>query len=195
VEIVGRDLEKPVRDPVYPPVLARRAESSWPSRGTSSLVPLAPSHPGVRVLRDSRRWFTEGARLKQAARHSRRCVACGVSLSSRRTPYCSRLCQWRFQGGYFWDAARTYVIHRDRFTCQSCRRRFRVAALEVDHIVEIARGGPPLDPANLQTLCRGCHATKTRHFLRGRSRASPRGPGPGPAPTVGMAEPGEWFPA
>jgi 5-methylcytosine-specific restriction endonuclease McrA len=156
-------------------------------------VPAAPGIRPARVLRDSARWFSEGTQRKLEARRSRRCVSCGTSLATRRTPYCSRLCQWRFQGGYFWDAARTYAIHRDRFTCQQCRRRFRVAALEVDHIVEIARGGPPLDPANLQTLCRACHAAKTRAFLRNRAsrpvevRADASGP-------VGL-EPAEWFPS
>ena len=153
----------------------------------------APSPPRPRVLRDSARWFSEGARLKREARLARRCVSCGAGLASRRTPYCSRLCQWRFQGGYFWDAARTYALHRDRFTCRHCRRRFRVAALEVDHIVEIARGGPPLDPANLQTLCRACHAEKTRHFLRVR-RSATAAAAPVQDPAVdGPAS--DWFPA
>lgn len=104
------------------------------------------------------------------------------------------MCQWRFQAGYFWDAARTYAFHRDRFTCQSCRRRYRRAQLEVDHIVEIARGGAPLDPANLQTLCRRCHREKTRRFLRSRGGrsghrvAAPRDAG-------GTFDVAEWFPA
>jgi 5-methylcytosine-specific restriction endonuclease McrA len=142
-----------------------------------------------RVLRDSARWFSEGSELKRTARLERRCVACARSLPSRRTPYCSRLCQWRFQGGYFWDAARTYAIHRDRFTCRACRRRCRVAELEVDHIVEIARGGAPLDPANLQTLCRRCHREKTRAFLRART-ASPPADG-----AAGSYDVSDWFPS
>ncbi|MCI4370056.1 MAG: HNH endonuclease [Thermoplasmata archaeon] len=148
-----------------------------------------------RVLRDSARWFSEGAELKRVARRERRCAACSQGLATRRTPYCSRLCQWRFQAGYFWDAARTYTIHRDRFTCRACARRFRVAQLEVDHIVEIARGGAPLDPANLQTLCKGCHRAKTLAFLRGRVRARTSAP---PAPRSdgrGSFDVAEWFPA
>jgi 5-methylcytosine-specific restriction endonuclease McrA len=152
----------------------------------------APVRP-ERVLRDSARWFSEGTELKRAARRDRRCVACSGVLETHRTPYCSRLCQWRFQAGYFWDAARTYAIHRDRFTCRACARRFRVGQLEVDHIVEIARGGAPLDPANLQTLCRGCHRVKTRAFLRGRSG---RGQATAPPPAgPGTFDPAEWFPA
>jgi 5-methylcytosine-specific restriction endonuclease McrA len=151
--------------------------------------------PG-RVLRDSARWFSEGTARKTAARRAKRCVECGASLPTRRTPYCSRRCRWRFQGRYFWDAARTYVIHRDRFTCQACRRRFRVAELEVDHRLEIARGGPSLEYENLQTVCRGCHKAKTARYLRDRAAAR-RSPRPRAADTE-RAEAGweiPWFPA
>jgi 5-methylcytosine-specific restriction endonuclease McrA len=149
-----------------------------------------------RLLRDSARWFSEGARLKRDARLARRCVTCRTELPSRRSPYCSQLCQWRFQGGYFWDAARTYAFHRDRFTCQSCHRRYRRAQLEVDHIVEIARGGAPLDPANLQTLCHRCHREKTRAFLRGRGR-SDHGLGEvsGRTSNGGAFDVADWFPS
>lgn len=115
-------------------------------------------------------------------------MECGTELPSRRSPYCGRRCQWRFQGHFFWDAARTYVIHRDRFTCRRCGRRHRVRELEVDHIVEIARGGASLDYDNLQTLCRSCHREKTVQFLRTR-----RTDAIAPA-TVGPIEV-EWFPA
>ncbi|MCI4340666.1 MAG: HNH endonuclease [Thermoplasmata archaeon] len=119
-----------------------------------------------RLLRDSRAWFTEGAELKRSARHARRCVECRRVLPDRRTPYCSRRCQWSFRGRFFWDAARSFVLFRDRYTCQICRRRQRARSLEVDHIVEIARGGASLDYLNLQTVCRPCHRAKTRAFLR-----------------------------
>ena len=33
--------------------------------------------------------------------------------------------------------------------------------MEVDHVVPLDKGGDPWDPANLQTLCRGCHVAKT----------------------------------
>ena len=185
------------RGPESPTAIPLEARGSWEPGAPTRTVSGAPPSLHPRLLRDSARWFTEGARRKLEARNARRCVSCGSQLSSRRTPYCSRLCQWRFQGGYFWDAARTYAIHRDRFTCRSCGHRFRVRALEVDHIVEIARGGPPLDPANLQTLCRDCHREKTRAFLRGRSRTPlPGKPVPAPTPALASAEDaGDWFPA
>jgi 5-methylcytosine-specific restriction endonuclease McrA len=146
-----------------------------------------------RILRDSASWFSEGTRRKAEARRARRCVECASPLASGRTPYCGRVCQWRFRGRYFWDAARTYVIHRDRFICQHCRVRRRVRELEVDHIVEVARGGPSLSYENLQTLCKRCHRAKTSRFLRGRHRG-----GSLALATRAIEEPEsalEWFPA
>jgi 5-methylcytosine-specific restriction endonuclease McrA len=157
----------------------------------------APSGRPARILRDSQGWFTEGTRLKAEARRARRCVECRRALDSGRSAYCGRRCQWAFRGRYFWDAARTYVIHRDRFTCQSCHRRLRVAHLEVDHVVEIAQGGPSLDYLNLQTLCRGCHRAKTVAFLRNRGLAGRVRPAPprwgddSRGPEWGAA----WFPS
>jgi 5-methylcytosine-specific restriction endonuclease McrA len=135
--------------------------------------------PGGRVLRDSAAWFSEGRARKRLARASHRCVECWSPLSSPRAEYCGPSCQWRFHGRYFWDAARVVVMRRDRYTCRSCGKRGRKRELEVDHILEIAEGGPSLDYDNLQTLCRPCHREKTVAFLRSRGRSA--------AP--------EWFPA
>ncbi|MCI4349151.1 MAG: HNH endonuclease [Thermoplasmata archaeon] len=147
----------------------------------------------ARILRNSALWFSEGRARKDEARRERHCVECGTGLPSRRTPYCGRRCQWRFQGHYFWDAARTYVIHRDRFTCQVCRVRQRVRNLEVDHILEIARGGPALRYENLQTLCRTCHRAKTIQFLRERPTPRRQALSVSPQLEAGLAP--EWFPA
>jgi 5-methylcytosine-specific restriction endonuclease McrA len=54
---------------------------------------------------------------------------------------------------------------RDRYRCQICGTRRRARDLEVDHIVEIARGGAALEYSNLQTVCRQCHKEKTRAFV------------------------------
>jgi 5-methylcytosine-specific restriction endonuclease McrA len=151
------------------------------------------TNPTRRIVRNAAGWFSEGRLRKAEARRTRRCVECRTELGSGRSPYCGRTCQWRFQGHYFWDAARIYVMRRDRFTCQYCRTRHRARELEVDHIVEIARGGPSLDYENLQTLCRGCHRAKTRRFLRARARAPPVA---SPLPVVEEIGIGmDWFPA
>lgn len=145
------------------------------------------------LTHDTRAWFGAGRALRTLARRSGTCVECGIQLRTRRTPYCSRGCRWRFHGRYFWDAARRVVLRRDRYTCRSCGRRARQSALEVDHIRELASGGAPLDYSNLQTLCRPCHRAKTVAFLR-QPRTAARA-------LSGMSEPStldespEWFPA
>ncbi len=173
-----------------------RSERSWPTGKGPWLMPdVGSAGEGHRVLRRSALWFSEGTARKAEARRSRRCVECQGVLPDGRSPYCGRVCRWRFQGRYFWDAARIYVMHRDRYTCQRCRVRHRARELEVDHIREIAAGGASLEYANLQTLCRRCHRSKTVRFLRHRAvergnrprRSEPRGE---PA-----ADAGDWFPA
>jgi 5-methylcytosine-specific restriction endonuclease McrA len=133
-----------------------------------SRSPPTPSvrvEPNGRILALSVAWFSEGARLRAEARRRARCVECGRTLPSRRSPYCSRRCQWQFHGHFFWDSARSYVMLRDRYTCRICGARHRARDLDVDHIVEIARGGAALEYSNLQTVCRACHRQKTRAFL------------------------------
>jgi len=135
------------------------------------------------VIALSAAWFSDGARRRAEARAARRCVECGRELPSRRTPYCSRRCQWRFHGHYFWDSARSYVLLRDRYTCQECGVRRRARELDVDHIVEIARGGAALEYGNLRTVCRPCHREKTRRFLATERAPPPGEPQPGGPPT------------
>ena len=129
--------------------------------------------PNGRIIALSAAWFSDGARRRAEARAAARCVECGTSLPSRRTPYCSRKCKWRFHGHYFWDSARSYVLFRDRYTCRLCGHRRRARELDVDHIVEIARGGAALEYSNLQTVCRACHREKTREFLQARRVPAP----------------------
>jgi 5-methylcytosine-specific restriction endonuclease McrA len=136
---------------------------------------------GGRVLALSAAWFSDGARRRKEARDGRRCVECDRSLESRRTPYCSRRCRWKFHGHYFWDSARSFVLLRDRYTCQVCGQRRRARELEVDHILEIALGGAALEYSNLRTVCRPCHREKSRRFASERAR----GPRAIPAPSLG----------
>ncbi len=151
-----------------------------------------------RILRNSTGWFSEGTALKAEARLRRKCVECRRELPSRRTPYFGRRCAWRFRGRYFWDAARIYVMHRDRYTCQSCKVRWRAHELAVDHTLELAIGGPSLSYENLQTICKPCHRAKTLAFLRrgawGRIQPLAR---PTETPSAFPCLEGliEWFPA
>jgi 5-methylcytosine-specific restriction endonuclease McrA len=146
-------------------------------------APTAPSvrvGPNGRILALSVAWFSDGAQRRREARRIAQCVECARPLSSHRTPYCSRTCQWKFHGHYFWDSARSYVMLRDHYRCQLCGAKRRARELDVDHIVEIARGGAALEYSNLQTVCRQCHRTKTRAFM-----AELRHP-PDPSPTQGV---------
>jgi len=144
-----------------------------PENGPMGATPSVRVERSGRVLSLSAAWFSDGARRRTEARYARRCVECGRTLASRRTPYCSRRCQWKFHGHYFWDSARSFVLLRDRYTCQVCGVRRRARELEVDHIVEIARGGAALDYGNLRTLCRPCHGAKSRRFASERRREAP----------------------
>ena len=60
--------------------------------------------------------------------------------------------------GAAWDRFRLRVLDRDVWRCQKCGKPGR----EVDHIKPLQFGGAMFDPANCQTLCRGCHIVKTR---------------------------------
>lgn len=62
------------------------------------------------------------------------------------------------RGGRPWRRKRESILLRDKYTCQGCG--VVTLDLEVDHIVNIARGGTD-DEANLQALCVPCHKAKT----------------------------------
>ena len=58
-----------------------------------------------------------------------------------------------------WQRVRRLALERDGWRCVTCGRAGR---LEVDHVIPLDRGGPPLELSNLQTLCRSpCHFAKT----------------------------------
>ena len=58
-----------------------------------------------------------------------------------------------------WKAVRFQAKRRDGWKCVQCGARGR---LEADHIVPLRKGGAAFDLDNLQSLCGGCHARKTR---------------------------------
>ena len=64
-----------------------------------------------------------------------------------------------------WALVRRAALDRDGWRCRACGRAGR---LEVDHLVALEDGGEAYDPANLQTLCRGCHFRKTAAENRAR---------------------------
>jgi 5-methylcytosine-specific restriction enzyme A len=58
--------------------------------------------------------------------------------------------------GHAWRKIRARVRERDRHTCTSCGG----PASQVDHVIAKHRGGTD-DEANLTSLCRRCHDTKS----------------------------------
>lgn len=62
-----------------------------------------------------------------------------------------------------WSRVRRFVFKRDCYRCTRCGKAGR---LECDHIKPLADGGEPYEPANLRTLCRGCHILVTRQQNR-----------------------------
>jgi len=56
-----------------------------------------------------------------------------------------------------WARARALVLARDRNTCQGCGRPCAGGESDVHHLMPRASGGSD-EPANLITLCDGCHA-------------------------------------
>ena len=63
--------------------------------------------------------------------------------------------------GYRWVKLRQYVMRRDAGLCQVCAKQgYTTQATEVDHITPKASCGTDSD-ANLQAICRACHADKT----------------------------------
>ncbi|EET9690677.1 HNH endonuclease [Escherichia coli] len=71
--------------------------------------------------------------------------------------------QSRHQRGYgnAWEKLRAIIWQRDKGLCQNhLRLGVALPASCVDHIKPKAHGGTD-DPANLECLCRRCHAEKT----------------------------------
>ncbi len=71
----------------------------------------------------------------------------------------------RHERGYdvLWEKLRAwFVVQPGNQLCRRCAARgVTTAVQEVDHVIPINRGGARLDPANLQSLCRSCHRSKT----------------------------------
>ncbi|WP_206461513.1 HNH endonuclease [Acinetobacter baumannii] len=67
------------------------------------------------------------------------------------------------RGGRPWRRLKAKIHLRDEWTCQCCGTVTK--DLELDHIVNVARGGTD-DESNLQSLCVPCHKKKTQQESR-----------------------------
>ena len=71
--------------------------------------------------------------------------------------------------GRAWLDLRAAILARDAGLCQACKRAGRLRlARDVDHIEELADGGAPMDPANLESVCGPCHDAKSAAARRAR---------------------------
>ena len=70
-----------------------------------------------------------------------------------------------------WERVRQQQL-RDEPRCRQCGAEEH---LQVDHILNIARGGALYDRENLQTLCKPCHDKKSERERLAGLRARPRG--------------------
>lgn len=61
-----------------------------------------------------------------------------------------------------WSAITAEVKKRDGYKCVKCGRGDFEYRLQVDHIVEVSRGGSN-SKHNLRTLCGPCHANRPSH--------------------------------
>jgi 5-methylcytosine-specific restriction protein A len=75
--------------------------------------------------------------------------------------------------GARWGKLRPFVLRRDNYLCQSCRRAGRLAlATSVDHVTPKFLGGSD-DPDNLTSLCDRCRADKDAHDAAGGPTSGP----------------------
>lgn len=89
------------------------------------------------------------------------CRNCEKPVGKGRRHYCSEKCMDDFNRNNSWFWVRKDVLRRDRYTCRICKKRFRKAQLDVDHIIPVQMGGKLFDKGNLRTLCRECHKAKS----------------------------------
>lgn len=90
------------------------------------------------------------------------CRNCENAVAAGRKHYCSEKCMDDFNRNNSWFWVRKDVLRRDRYTCSICKKRFRKALLDVDHIIPVQMGGKLFEKENLQTLCKECHKAKSK---------------------------------
>lgn len=73
-----------------------------------------------------------------------------------------------------WKRIRAHVLKRDGHRCQVRGPGCTGTATQVDHIINVAAGGAPLDPNNAQAICSPCNARKAQDESRAAIRRHKR---------------------
>ena len=100
----------------------------------------------------------------------RACPSCGIKFTAthKGQKLCHTKCREKILRAQnkTWVSIREFVLERDNYTCQDCRRALFDFGLEVHHIKPVYKGGSN-EERNLISLCHQCH--KVRHGMN-RSR-------------------------
>jgi 5-methylcytosine-specific restriction endonuclease McrA len=92
---------------------------------------------------------------------SKLCRNCDNLIAKGRRHYCSKKCMAEFNRNNSWHFVRKDILRRDNYRCGLCKKRFRKAELDIDHIIPLRIGGRLFEKANLRTLCKECHKFKS----------------------------------
>lgn len=121
---------------------------------------------------EKQRLYNEG---RMFAHLNNKCATCQQDLNDFRKIYCNPRCRRLFKIKYryvtnSWASTRWRALRRDHFLCLPCLNEGRkTRSRTVDHIIELADGGPEFDLENTQTICREHHRLKTAESRRLRS--------------------------
>ena len=89
----------------------------------------------------------------------RQCKRCGKTFQPKfkRHVFCSLECRKRIRNNFNKYDLREFILERDNFTCQKCKRRFHLSSeLHAHHIIPLHKGGKDI-LQNITTLCKQCH--------------------------------------
>jgi 5-methylcytosine-specific restriction enzyme A len=76
-----------------------------------------------------------------------------------------------------WRRLRLQVLKRDDYQCRMRLPGCTGEADQVDHVLNVARGGNPYDEENCRSVCRQCHQVKSSQeaaYGRARRKRAPR---------------------
>jgi HNH endonuclease len=131
-----------------------------------------PTRQFFTIDKEKLKLYNQGRSL---AHLDNKCAFCRSELNDWRKIYCDSRCRRKFRTKYryltnSWTSTRWKALRRDHFLCVPCLKLGRRTwSREVDHIIEIADGGPEFELSNTQTICKQHHRLKTAENRRLRA--------------------------